>query len=163
MKKSLEVVPAACASCGRKETKLVKGDVIYAHRPDLFDLNFWLCVCGAYCGCHKTKKGDYKRPLGRTANKQLRGARSHCHKIFDPIWKSAPDLPCYSESEKTTKSRTIIQRAARRRTYAFMAEQMDMTEEECHIGMMDLNECRAFYRICRGVTAQQVRDWFKSK
>jgi hypothetical protein len=104
--------------------KLVKGNIIYPHRPDLSELNFWKCDCGAYVGCHKANepKGfDGIEPLGRLANEELRKAKSLAHKEFDSIWK-----------DKYT---------SRTNAYKLLAEYMDMTKDECHIGMFDLYQC----------------------
>lgn len=155
----MKVTPPDCASCDDPKTRLVTGKKIYPHRPDLYDLNFWLCKCGAYCGCHKTKLGNYRRPLGRTANAELRKARGYCHRIFDPLWKNAPDMACYDDSEKDARSRRIIQNAARGRTYKYLAEAMNMTREECHIGMMDVDQCRQLYAICKTLSPELIRTW----
>lgn len=163
MAKAVEITPPGCASCNGGARKLVGGDAIYAHRPDLYDLWFWLCTCGAYCGCHKTKLGDGKRPLGRTANKELRAARSHCHNVFDPLWKNAPNMACYNGSEKDKRAMAIIRRSARTRTYRYLAACMNLTKEECHIGMMDLNQCRTLWSICKKLTPEAIRDWHKKQ
>lgn len=57
-----------CSYCNN-EAKLVSGNVIYPHRPDLAYLRFWQCApCAAYVGCHK----GTTKPLGRIANAELR-------------------------------------------------------------------------------------------
>ena len=49
--------PVTCPYCSRR-AMLVTGQVIYPHRPDLHDLNFWLCDhCKAYVGTHKAGLG----------------------------------------------------------------------------------------------------------
>lgn len=78
-----------CCACERKvEARLTNGSEIYPHRPDLDKLPFWKCdVCNNYVGCHhKTEKPT--QPLGNIPTKELREARSHIHKILDPLWKS---------------------------------------------------------------------------
>ena len=79
-----------CPYCGRHAV-LVKGDVIYPHRPDLFEKNFWQCEpCGAYVGCHEAnpKFGfDGTQPLGRLADAKLRKAKWDAHAVFDPLWR----------------------------------------------------------------------------
>lgn len=104
--------------------KLVNGDIIYPHRPDLYELNFWSCDCGAYVGCHKANepKGfDGTEPLGRLANEELRKAKSLAHKEFDCIWKDG-----YTN---------------RTEAYEMLADFMSIKMDECHIGMFDLDQC----------------------
>ena len=60
-----------CDYCGGA-AKLVGGEVIYPHRPDLAELKFWHCApCRAYVGCHRKNKKhgqDGMQPLGRLAS-----------------------------------------------------------------------------------------------
>lgn len=59
-----------CDYCN-KDAELVGGDIIYPHRPDLYELKFYYCaVCEAWCGCHR----GTTKPLGRLANAELRQA-----------------------------------------------------------------------------------------
>lgn len=75
-----------CVQCNnKKERKLTYGYEIYPHRPDLKDLKFWKCEdCGNFVGCHKGQKNS--NPLGIIANKQIKNARQHIHKLMDPWW-----------------------------------------------------------------------------
>jgi len=159
MTKNADIKAPECASCGSHNTKLVTGEDIYPHRPDLYSKFFWRCECGAYCGCHNTKKGNYRRPLGRPADKELRAARGHCHRVFDPLWKNAHQMACYRDSEKDAKAIHIINKAARTRTYRYLAACMNLTRDECHIGMMDVQQCRQLYAICKSLTPEAIRKW----
>lgn len=114
-----------CDYCHR-DAMLVTGNVIYPHRPDLYALKFWQCEpCDAYVGCHKAGKGqgDGTKPLGRLANAELRRAKSDAHAAFDPLWKS--------------------RRMKRREAYAWLAAQLGISVNNCHIGMFDVDGCRA--------------------
>jgi hypothetical protein len=113
-----------CMECG-KVARLVKGDAIYPHRADLFARNFWLCECGAYCGCH----GVTTRPLGFPCGAETRHARKNAHEVFDPIWRSG-----------------MMRRAA---AYAWLAGQLGITREECHIGMMTAHQARQTMLVAR--------------
>jgi len=63
-----------CDYC-QQQAKLVTGDIIYPHRPDLYSKKIWHCEpCRAWVGTHK---GTVK-PLGRLANAEL---RSHHAKL----------------------------------------------------------------------------------
>ena len=115
-----------CPECGGEAT-LTTGAKVYTWRPDLADNYLWQCACGARCGCH----GDTKVPLGTPANEATRKARMAAHAAFDPIWK-----------------RSQV-RGARRHAYAKLAEKMDMTLDECHIGMMTAAQAAKVVEICR--------------
>ena len=122
-----------CDYCNQL-AQLVKGDVIYPHRPDLYALNFWYCEpCGAYVGCHKynEKQGrDGFQPLGRLANAELRAAKTKAHTLFDPLWKN-----------KHFKSR--------RKAYAWLANNMQLPIEKTHIGMFTVAQCDQVIEICK--------------
>jgi hypothetical protein len=60
------------------------------------------------------------------ANAELRAAKSAAHAAFDPLWKSHGNKG-----------------AARARAYRWLAQEMKMRPENCHIGMFDLDQCRA--------------------
>lgn len=151
-KRKPEISPPACAECGR-DANLVKGDIIYPHRPDLYELNFWKCMCGAYVGCHKGGPGI--KPLSRPALSYLRKARGYVHSVLDPIWQRADELPLYDpESEE---ARIKIRKAARNRVYQWLAEQMEITREQCRTGEFDLEQCRTAYRLLRATDYEQIR------
>lgn len=78
-----------CCECACDvEARLADGEEIYPHRPDLADLPFWRCdECWNYVGCHHQTK-DRTRPLGNIPTVQLKKARSHIHRILDPLWKT---------------------------------------------------------------------------
>lgn len=108
-----------CAECG-KLAVLVSGAKIYPHRADLSTKSFWLCECGAYCGCHL----DTQTPLGTPAGRELRIARMAVHAKMDPLWKNA-DRPKRARSE----------------LYARLAQSLAITPDECHTGMMNMEMC----------------------
>lgn len=114
-----------CAYCNNP-APLVKGDAIYPHRPDLFDLNFYQCVpCKAYVGCHK----GTDNPLGRLANAELRQWKSNAHKVFDLIWREG--------------------HMKRKDAYKALAAEMGIEPKKCHIGMFDVQQCKQVYAICK--------------
>ena len=77
-----------CCSCEcDSKTKLVSGAEIYPSRNDLSDLRFWRCLkCFNYVGCHH-KSDNKTKPLGVVPTPELRKARTHIHKLIDPLWK----------------------------------------------------------------------------
>lgn len=112
-----------CPYCSNTP-KLVNGDIIYPHRKDLYNLNFWLCEkCDAYCGCHK----NTITPLGTLANSSLRKLRSECHKEFDELWKN--------------------HNITRANAYKWLAEQMSINISNCHIAMFNEQHCKKVLKI----------------
>ena len=112
-----------CPYCGL-ESLLVKGDKIYPHRKDLYNLNFYYCnMDNAYVGCHK----GTTKPLGRLANAELRKWKSEAHKVFDELWKGG------------YMSRSMA--------YANLAKEMNIDVEDCHIGMFNINQCKQAIEI----------------
>lgn len=117
-----------CPYCDR-QAELVGGNKIYPHRPDLIFKLFYLCEpCNAYVGCHH----GTTKPLGRLANAELRQAKIAAHEAFDPIWRSG---------SKTRSS-----------AYSWLAQQMSISKNNCHIGMFDIDQCKAVVRICSKAT-----------
>ena len=121
-----------CQHCNQP-AKLVGGDAVYPHRPDLYHLNFWLCEpCQAFVGCHPVSKhlnGDGKTALGRPANAEVRKARSAVHRYFDP-----QHLEGYW---------------SRREAYERLGQLMKLEPEDCHIGMFDLQQCTKALELVR--------------
>lgn len=114
-----------CPYCGRPSEK-VTGKNIYSHRTDLDNKTFYRCKpCDAYVGCHP----GTDEPLGRLANSELRLAKRRTHLWFDSIWKSG------------AMSRT--------QAYEWLAGQMGIKVEDCHIGMFDKEQCERVTRISR--------------
>ncbi len=125
--------PLACPYCSTESetvlAELVTGREIYPNRPDLHFRNFWQCEkeCGAYVGCH-LDDGNGIRPLGRLANAQLRAAKSRAHRAFDPLWK-----------DKLMK---------RKQAYAWLAGELGIQVDDCHIGMFDVAMCDLTVQLC---------------
>ena len=81
----------------------------------------WLCEpCGAYVGTHKNSPTH--APLGRLANAELKLWKMKAHVAFDYTWQSG--------------------KMSRKQAYAKMAEVMNMTKAEAHIGKFDVEECK---------------------
>lgn len=113
-----------CQHCGC-EASLVKGDVIYPHRPDLAHKSFYLCQCGAYVGTHP----GTDNPLGRPSNAELRQAKSAAHAVFDQLWKSGE--------------------MGRRAAYRWLGEQLGIPFHQVHIGWFDLETCQRVVVVCQ--------------
>ena len=117
-----------CPYCSQP-SKLATGRDIYPHRPDLYSKRFYLCrPCDAYVGCHP----GTTHALGRLANSELRRAKMLAHAAFDPRWKF--------EQKRRGRKRSDA--------YAWLAEQLGIGKDECHIGMMDVDMCRKVVEVC---------------
>lgn len=115
-----------CPYCS-KEATLVSGDLIYPRRSDLHCLRLWACLpCGAWVGCH----AGTTQPLGRLANAELRRAKMAAHAAFDPLWRF--------------KNQPQVRNAA----YSWLAKQLGIPRDECHIGMFDIEQCQQVVAIC---------------
>ena len=128
---------AVCDYCSG-EARLVFGDVIYPHRPDLFDKKFYYCKpCDAWVGCHaRTEK-----PLGRLANKELRRFKQAAHAALDPLWQK--------RHERKSKADPGYKKGmARGGAYKRLAKKMGIPIKECHIGMFTVEQCKQVIEIC---------------
>jgi hypothetical protein len=117
------VTTPTCPYCSQP-AKLVTGAVIYPHRPDLADGQYWSCEpCDAYVGCHRSGigYGDGTRPLGRLADAGLRRAKSAAHRAFDPMWKDGT--------------------FTRKQAYLWLAGKLGIPVNSCHIGEFDETMC----------------------
>lgn len=83
---------------------------------------------GAHGAHQKTMK-----PLGVPADSNTRKLRVRAHKALDKFWKKLP------EKERGDK---------RRWAYRWLAQQMGMTEKECHIGRFTAEQCLKVIEIC---------------
>ena len=116
-------IDATCLECGGVG-KLVTGKAIYPHRPDLYAKRFYLCACGAYCGCHP---GSIV-PLGHPCGPETRAARQAAHAAFDPLWKKGGPM-------------------SRLEAYKWLAQELGIDREICHIGMMAAERARRVVAI----------------
>lgn len=123
-----------CDYCN-KEAELVGGDAIYPHRPDLHGLKFYYCANdAAWVGCHR----GTTKPLGRLANAELRQAKQDAHVAFDRLWRA------------TTPAGSFDRNGA----YKWLAQQLGINRNDCHIGMMNVEQCQRVVQICEA----QVQD-----
>jgi hypothetical protein len=112
-----------CDYC-RTVAILVGGIKIYPHRKDLYKKNFWLCeACGAYVGTYKDDS-----PLGRLADAELRIEKEKAHKVFDPLWQKG--------------------KQSRSEAYVWLAKELKIHEDQCHIGMFDIDMCKKVVSVC---------------
>ncbi len=100
----------------------------------------WLCrPCAAWVGVHNNSPRYL--PLGRLANAELRAAKQAAHAVFDPLWqrKLIPDRRPRQKGEK---------KRARGDGYHWLADQLGIPFEQCHIGLFDVETCKRVIAIC---------------
>lgn len=105
--------------------ELVGGAAIYPHRPDLFELKFWRCSCGAYTGTHANSPTH--KPKGGLALAPLRAARIAAHGAFDKLWKR--------------------RHMSRSEAYEWLQMRLGM-QRQPHIGFMDEAQCLRVLEVC---------------
>lgn len=114
-----------CPYCGR-DSKLVSGARVYPNRPDLARKMIYECKpCDARVGTHPDG-----RPLGRLANRELRYWKIRAHAAFDPHWKGS--------------------QTKRARAYQWLASELQIPVEDCHIGAFDVEMCKRVIEVCDG-------------
>jgi len=115
-----------CPVCG-SEAVLVGGDVVYPHRQDLYAKRFWRCPRGcAHVGCHP----GTEQPLGALATADTRQARQRAHAALDPLWKRPTG------------------RMGRGAAYRWLADQLGIPVDQCHIGSFDEARCVQVVVVC---------------
>lgn len=106
-----------CPYC-KGDTKKISQKEVYG--KSYSDRIFICCVnfpkCDSYVGTHSDGT-----PLGRLANKGLRGAKKEAHNYFDKIWKSK-----------------IMDRSS---AYKWLSKQLKIPSEFTHIGMFSVDTC----------------------
>lgn len=120
-----------CDYCLRPAVLIRAGEPHYPYRRDYGPV--WACPpCDAWCGCHE----GTENALGRLANAELRQAKIDAHAAFDPLWKAKMDRDRCSKSQ------------ARKAGYRWLADQLGISWRKCHIGEMDVLQCRRVVEIC---------------
>lgn len=124
--------PVICQDCG-KPAGLTTGAVIYPHRPDLAHKPIWRCLCGAYVGCHP----GTEVALGTPGGPETRKAREAAHAAFDPLWRRKIERDGVPKHE------------ARGAGYRWLAEQLGIHPDDCHIGVMDAATAWRVVDVCK--------------
>lgn len=121
-----------CPYCG-SEAKLTDSGKIYSRSYGWA----WVCArypqCDSYVGCHP----GTAEPLGRLADATLRKAKQEAHTAFDPLWKG-----------RVARDR-CSKKQARNSAYRWLAKQLGISKDDCHIGQFDVETCRRVVEICK--------------
>lgn len=124
------IVEVPCTYC-EGQAELISSTRVYGGRD--YGM-LWACLkCQAWVGVHK---GSTK-PLGILANAELRTLKMRVHQVFDRLWKSG------------TVSRT--------KAYKWLAEQMQIPPNKCHIGMFNDVMCKRALEVIAAATGLKAR------
>ena len=131
-----------CPYCG-SQVILKDASFIYNTSKSKEYGKVWVCnnypKCDAYVGCHK----GTDKPKGRLANPRLRCLKMEAHKQFDPLWKSGL--------------------MSRKEAYMWLSNHLNISIEDCHIGMFDVKECQKTIHICRKFSDPLVEEYRREK
>lgn len=130
--------------CGRTSVFLPSSEDLYGTE---YGPVYFCEPCYAWVGCHK----GTTKPLGRPATQPIREARKKAHAAFDPIWQSIWKELNQLHSEKLGRPAPAYygKGPARKSIYAWLAGEMDIPVEECHISWFDVDDCQRVIDICR--------------
>lgn len=127
-----ETQPPYCPYCG--QDAVLHRTSMHVFRRDYGPI--WECPsCSARVGCHPGSTV----PLGGLANAAARKARSDAHAAFDRLWYAKIGRDGCSKHE------------ARSAAYAWLAKQLGITAQDCHIGQFDRVMCILVVDICQRV------------
>lgn len=90
--------------------------------------------------------------------------RAEVHLHLDPIWQQAAFTGDYTPKEIrkfTGPGAYYFEQVARSRVYAWLAERMGMTREECHAAKFTAEQCEQAIAILADVSFAEVRSWAK--
>ncbi len=123
-----------CPYCG-EIPDYVDSKVIYHGKS--YGMMYYCLNCDAYVGVHK----GTNKPLGRLANKELREYKKLAHYYFDKISKTDLINKIYDS--------VYPEKSNRNKAYYWLAKQMGIDKEFCHIGMFDIDQCSMVVEICK--------------
>lgn len=119
-----------CPYCG-EPSQYIDSAGIYSNGRS-YGMVYACLPCQAWVGVHQ----GTNKALGRLANSELRQAKSMAHLYFDPLWK------------RKMKVAKLSKRQARGAAYKWLAGQMEIPTEDCHIGMFDVPQCKEVVKHC---------------
>ena len=124
-----------CPYCG-ESTELTDA----SESPNTMYGKRYICrPCGAWVGVH----AGTEQSLGSLANAELRSLRMLAHNWFDPIAKEGLIDDFYTVY--------VAGMSTRAKAYHWLAHEMNIKPEYCHIGMFNEAECQQVVAICQPI------------
>ena len=123
----------------------------------------YLCTrrpsCRGACGAHPDGT-----PMSVPADAYTRRARRLTHQLMDPLWQNAPSLYEIAETDPLARAAAEekIRRAARVRTYRWLAHHLGIQFDACHIGHLDVPMLRRAYALLLKASPEIIRAWAKA-
>lgn len=129
--------------CGRETILFHSSETIYGRN---FGPLYVCQPCGTRVGCHK----GTLEPLGTPANEHLRKLRSKAHSVFDPLWNSIWEALKVEKRMETNKEPHPFygKSQARKTAYQWLADELKINIEDCHISHFDIDTCNKVIKIC---------------
>lgn len=136
-----EAASIFCADCGT-ECALVDGRDVDAHNPEIADAWVWACpVCPASLA-HQDKAGGC---VGLPAGQATINARALLRlQVVVPLVRQAP-----------TNEQTL----AAARVRAFLADHLELADQEGLLARLNLDQLRQAWRVLHATTYDDVRIW----
>lgn len=135
--------PLTCPDCGelmhlKEKPAHWSGTVRYAY------------ICSRFPKCRGVMSAHPNgAPVGIPADAETRNARKLTHFAFDPLWK--------------TISKGRDDNRWRERAYMYVAEKLGTDRERCHIGLLSIEACRAFYAVVNETQPWMIIKWWREK
>ncbi|UIN33979.1 hypothetical protein [Methylobacterium oryzae] len=130
-----------CADCGT-ECALVDGRDVDAHTPEIADAWVWACsVCPASWAHQDKDDGCVGLPAGQAT---VNARALLCLQVVVPLVRQAPPTE---------------QSPAAARVRAFLADHLDMADQEGLLAHLSLDQLRQAWRVLHATTYDDVRIW----
>lgn len=117
--------PLSCHACKSWDIRLIEAKHL---NPDLLPDQWILAYYCDNCKASVTTRKGTSIPLGFMARRGVRTLRQKAHSVFDKAWKEI-NMP-------------------RSEAYRWLAREMGITENQCHIAMFNDHQCRDIIEIC---------------
>lgn len=127
----IDSVDPVCVECGGMG-RMISGESLLPDRPTAKGRLYFRCDCGAWTSCHP----GTAIPAGRPGSGRTRYLRGKAHEALDVLWRGTRDRAA------------IAHGYARRRAYKWLAGQLGIRPEDCHIGRMTAEECERVIAVC---------------
>lgn len=91
--------------------------------------------------------------------------RSDVHEVLDDIWLNAVETGGYRGSQLIwlRGHSAGARKSARQRVYAWLAEQMWLLPDECHVRCFTFDQCMEAICLLRGTTYAEIRAWARRR
>lgn len=117
-----------CPYCFKK-TAYIDSQKVYGRS---YGMIYFCSPCDSWVGVHKGSDIS----LGRLANAELREAKKNAHYFFDKLWNKKI-------------SQGFAKNKARRKAYAWLSNELNLSIAKTHIGWFDVDMCRKVENICK--------------